>query len=131
MERKIDLYNLNLTDVKDEGDNIKVCFKEAKNKRNRTFFVGNEKSEQMDVISLVKEYLNIRLALKFKANAFFMQIRHIKAVGQRVGIITFGDNCKIVAKFLHLDHPETYTSHCGRRSSTTDMAENGVPFIAT
>lgn len=53
----------------------------------------NEKSEQRDVISLVKEYLNIRLALKFKADAFFMQIRHSKAVGQSVGMNTFGGNC--------------------------------------
>lgn len=125
--RKTDLYNLKFTDVVDQDEKIKVCFDEVKNKRRRTFFIVNDDAPQMDIISLVREYMDKRRVCKLPF--FFMQIRNGKIWGQRVGEHTFSDNCKIIARFLKLEQPERYTSHCARRSAATAMAENGVPFM--
>lgn len=125
--RKSDIYDLKNSDVQDEGDKIRVCFEEAKNKRKRTFFIVNDISGKIDLISLVREYMNIRRISKLLP--FFIQIRNNKAWGQRVGINTFGENCKVVAKFLNLPDHDKYTSHCSRRSAASAMAENGVSFM--
>lgn len=122
--RKSDIYDLKNTDVEDTGDKIRVCFSEAKNKRKRTFFIVNDNSGEIDILSVVREYMKIRSVSKLLP--FFVQIRNGKVWGQRVGINTFSENCKIVAQFLNLPDPEKYTSHCARRSAASAMAENGV-----
>lgn len=125
--RKTDIYDLKYSDVEDKGDKIKVSFAEAKNKRKRTFFLVNDSSGKIDILSLVREYMKIRSPSKLLP--FFLQIRNGKVWGQRVGKTTFSDNCKIVAKFLDLPEHEKFTSHCVRRSAASAMAENGVSFM--
>lgn len=60
---------------------------------------------------------------------FLLQIRNGKATKQRVGEKNISNVPGIVAAFLLLPNPKTFTSHSMRRSSATNMVEMGVPFL--
>ena len=112
---------------KQEEELVKIEFYERKNKRFRTYYVGNS-GDGPNVLTIIRTYLKLRKNVE-GITQFLLQIRNGKITRQAVGKSTIANNCQEVARYLNLDNPETYTCHCNRRSSATAIAEAGVSFL--
>jgi integrase len=123
--RRVDLYELKFKNVIDTGKTIRINFYESKNKRWRNFLLETDENEYTP---LLREYVRLRSQIK-EEEYFFHQFRQGKVTRQRVGLKSIGSVPQIVARYLGLPEPETYTSHSLRRSSASAMAEAGVSFL--
>ena len=112
--RSSDLHDIQASCVTEEENLVKIEFYERKNKRYRTYYVGNS-GDGPDVLTIIRTYLKLRKNVE-GITQFLLQIRKGKITRQAVGKTTIANNCQEVARYLNLEHPETYTGHCNRRS---------------
>ncbi|KAJ3666168.1 hypothetical protein Zmor_001622 [Zophobas morio] len=102
-------------------DQIVINVSKTKNDVNRKFTIIDE--EELSAARLVREYSPLRPQGVLK---FFVAYRNKKCTLQPVGKNTFGKIPSKVAEWLGLDNPKVYTGHCGRRTSTTLVANAGA-----
>lgn len=126
--RREELTNLLIKHVKDEGTCFHFCLPSTKTKIARDFFVTSGDIAGIDMVKLIRKYINLRPD-NVKHGRFFLQYRGGKCMKQPVGINSFGVLPKQIASYLHLEHPETYTGHCFRRSSTSLLADSGADLL--
>jgi hypothetical protein len=81
-----------------------------------------------DPIALYQRYISLRPA-NIKHNRLFLRYANGKCTVQPVGINKIASIPSVIVSYLKLEHPETYTGHSLRRSSTTLLAEGGADVI--
>ena len=109
----------------DTEKTIRINFYESKNKRWLNFMLETDVNEYT---SLIRGYVRLRSQIK-EEKYIFPQFRQGKVRRHRVGLKSIGSVAQIVARYLNLPEPETYTSNSLRRSSASAIAESGVSFL--
>lgn len=122
--RRVEFYNLCTNDVVEEGSVLIVHVKDTKTHRPRTFTILNE-SGGIDYTELIKKYRNLR-PKHCKIQKFFLFYNNGKCTCNPVGINTFGQIPRNIAKYLELPNAELYTGHSFRRTSATILADSGA-----
>lgn len=126
--RRIELTNLQLQNVKDEGQCIHVIIPFTKTKISRDFFITKGNVEGINMVEMVRRYIAMRPS-NTEHTRFFVGYRNGKCIKQPVGINTLGKMPYKIALFLSLPNPQQYTGHCFRRSSASLLADSGVDLL--
>jgi integrase len=126
--RKQEMAELLCENVKDEGKVFHIEIPKTKTKISREFFVTSGGFEGIDMVQIIRKYMSLR-PRDTDNTRFFVGYRKGKCIRQPVGINTFGSMPKAIATFLKLPHPELYTGHCFRRSSTSMLADSGADLL--
>lgn len=121
--RKHELCQLTVDDVEDLGSAVIVRIHNSKNKTSRSFTITGQ------FYTFLNKYTSIRPS-NVPNRRFFLNYRQEKCTKQPVGINKLGSVPKVVAKYLHLNDPELYTSHCLRRTSATILVDAGGDITA-
>lgn len=79
----------------------------------------------MNLIDIVRKYFDLRPP-DMDSQRFFLAYRKGLCIRQPIGIHSIGGYPKLIATFLNLPNPGTYTGHCYRRSGVSLMAESGA-----
>ncbi|XP_074103468.1 uncharacterized protein LOC141530326 [Cotesia typhae] len=122
--RRKELTELIVGDIEDKGDMLLVKIPDTKTGRPRSFVVTD------DFYHIYKKYAKSR-PTNLATKRFFVSYRNGKCRSQNIGINTFGSMPKIIATFLKLANPESYTGHSFRRTSATLLADSGVDLLLT
>lgn len=120
--RRQELCDVQVNHIEDKGDMLLVRIPDTKTGRPRSFVVTNE------FYNIYKRYAKLR-PTNLATKRFFIGYRNGKCTKQNIGINTFGSMPQVVAKFLKLANPETYTGHSFRRTSTTLLADSGADLL--
>lgn len=121
--RKKELKGLQTTDVIMEGKLMVVTVHNTKNKTDRRFTVENR------FLEIVTKYTKLR-KLETTHTEFFVNFQAGKCTVQPIGSNKLGRMPKVIATYLKLPNPSSYTGHSFRRSSTTILADAGATFVA-
>ncbi|KAB0801957.1 hypothetical protein PPYR_04143 [Photinus pyralis] len=121
--RRIEFYNLRVSDVQEEGAVFVVNLKDTKTHRPRTFTILNDDS--MNYTELIKKYINLR-PKHVKIEKFFLFYGAGKCTCNPIGINTFGQIPRKIAKYLNLPNADQFTGHSFRRTSATILADSGA-----
>jgi integrase len=92
------------------------------------WFVIVKEGCSADPIALYQKYISLRPA-NIKHNRLFLRYANGKCTVQPVGINKIASIPSVIASYQKIEHPETYTGHSLRRSSTTLLAEGGADVI--
>lgn len=120
--RREEIYNLTMDNVEDTGTQLVVHIEQTKTNIRRVFTVIN--GDGVLYLDIFRQYYNLRKDIPGKP--LLLNYRQGKCVSQRAGIHTVGGAPKKIAEFLKLEHPEKYTGHCFRRTSSTFLANAGA-----
>lgn len=126
--RKQELADLTCENVKDERSVFHIEIPNTKTNISRDFFVTSGGIEGVNLVDIVRQYKTLR-PTNTNHCRFFVGFRQGVCIRQPVGIHTFGGMPKTIASFLNLPHPEVYTGHCFRRSSTSMLADSGADLL--
>lgn len=126
--RKQEMVQLTCDNVIDEGNVFHILIPNTKTKISREFFVTSGGIEGIDMVKIVRKYKLLRPP-GTDHTRFFVGYRKGVCIRQPVGINMFGGMPKAIATFLNLRHPEEYTGHCFRRSSTSMLADSGADLL--
>lgn len=117
-------------------DNIEVYYPDSdKEKKNPTLYVKIPKTKtdkprsftlEGEYYKIFKKYEDLRSKVDTERKDFFLQMQNGQCTKQVIGVNTFGEMPKKVAKFLGLDEPNKYTGHAWRRTSATLLVEGGA-----
>jgi len=94
----------------------------TKNYKPRTFVVTEE------FYSTYKKYVNLR-PKDIQTTRFFLNYQNGKCTHQPIGINKFSKMPMIIANYLKLPDPESYTGHTLRRTSATLLADSGADIL--
>lgn len=121
------MVRLNKDDVKDNGEFITVFLRDGKPHTSRAFTITNEDCP-FEPCTIIRKYMALRPPNQ-KITRFLIGFRSGKCIAQHVGVHTIGAVPKVVAKFLKLENPDSYTGHTLRRSSASMLVEGGADLI--
>ncbi|XP_031348032.1 uncharacterized protein LOC116174282 [Photinus pyralis] len=121
--RRIEFYNLCVSDVQEEGAVFVVNLKDTKTHQPRTFTILND--DNMNYTELIKKYINLR-PKHVKIEKFFLFYGAGKCTCNPIGINTFGQIPRKIAKYLNLPNADQFTGHSFRRTSATILADSGA-----
>ncbi|XP_063631749.1 uncharacterized protein LOC134802950 isoform X1 [Cydia splendana] len=116
--RRQELQRLLFKDVIAFNEMLLVNIMKTKNKLDRTFTVTGK------YYRIVKTFIDAR-PKDCRNERFFLTYYKGRCTGQNVGINSFGNMGKTVARYLKLSNPELYTGHCFRRTSATLLLDAG------
>lgn len=114
-----ELTNLKFNDVEDNRTRFIVLIRDTKTYIDRQFIIGS------NFYALVKKYINLRPSEDF-TDRFFINYNKGKCIRQVIGKNKIGDVPKLIASFLNLKDPKTYTGHCFRRTAATLLSDSGA-----
>lgn len=117
--RSDELTNLKFQDVEDNGNKYIAIVRDTKTTIDRQFIIGSY------FYNIVKKYINMRPSEQF-TDRFFIVWRNGKCVRQVIGKNKIGEVPKVIATFLNLPDPKTYTGHCFRRTAATLLSDSGA-----
>ncbi|CAH2209166.1 jg23352, partial [Pararge aegeria aegeria] len=120
--RHQELCDLTVDNIIDKGDMLLVKIPKTKTGKARSFVVTDE------FYQTYKKYFSSR-PTNLATKRFFVGYRNGRCTKQNIGINTFGSMPKIVAKYLNLANPESYTGHTFRRTSATLLADSGADLL--
>ncbi|XP_029171249.1 uncharacterized protein LOC114940677 [Nylanderia fulva] len=120
--RREELTKIDIEDIEDKGSLLLIKIPTTKNYKPRTFVVTDE------FYSTYKKYVKLR-PKDIQTSRFFLNYQNGKCTQQPIGINKFGRMPKIIAKYLKLPDPDSYTSHTFRRTSATLLADSGVDIL--
>lgn len=121
-----ELVHLLMEHVVINQDVIIIRLPETKTKRPRSFTIVNPPNAQIDYLSLIRKYIQLRPKDLLTNGRFFLMYRNGKCTRQPVGVHKLATVSKTVATFLNLPEPERFTGHCLRRTSATILADSGA-----
>lgn len=125
--RKSELINIEIKDIEETQDCVKITIPVTKTKKPRVFVITEGGFEGVDILAIFKKYSALRpIHCNEKTTRFFIQYRSGKCVSQPIGINTMAVYPERVATFLKLPEPKLFTSHSFRRSSASLLANTGV-----
>lgn len=121
--RREELSNITVQDIKEyESSMFLVTLPITKTHMARTFTITDK------FYQIVKKYQSLR-PLNLKCDRFFLNHQNGKCTQQPIGINKFGSMPKLIASYLNLPDPNSYTGHSFRRTSATLLAEAGADII--
>lgn len=82
----------------------------------------------LDAVAILYTYKIMVQDVK-KRPAFLMAVKNMKVQNQRVGINKIAEMLKEAAAWLNLKDPHTHTSHAGRITATTFLANQGASNV--
>lgn len=118
--RRDELVKMTVQDIQQSNDVLIVSVPDTKNDKKRVFTVTN-----IDFIKIYRKYATLR-PKNIVSNRIFLRYAKGKCCAQVVGVHMIGKVPSMIAKYLKLPNPETYTGHCFRRSSATLLADSGA-----
>lgn len=130
--RKCEIYTMKFGDVKQLEGTFLISIPRSKTNTTGSFAVTspNDPASPINYYTYLERYHKLRVALGTAVDMpYIMQVRSGKCTRQRVGEHSIGNIPKIVATFLGLENPKSYTGHSFRRSSTTALAESGADIL--
>lgn len=96
-----------------------VAVKDTKTDIDRTFIIGPL------YYSKVKEYVDLR-PTNLPTDRFLVQFSKGRCSRQVIGKNKIGEMPEIIASYLQLPNPKSYTGHCFRRSAATLLSDSGA-----
>lgn len=117
--RREELHDLKIDDITDKGSLFLINIPKSKNYTSRSFTVMGE------FYQILLKYLSLRPENADSRN-FFLKYQNGRCTKQVIGINTFGNMPKEIAKYLDLPNSNEYTGHTFRRSSATLLADSGA-----
>lgn len=120
--RRSELANIKLQDIEDKQNMVIVKIPDTKTNKPRSFVVTKH------LYPYYKKYSSLRPA-NTESDRFFLCYRNQKCIKQAIGINTFGNMPKVIARYLQLKDPDLYTGHCLRRTSATIFVNSGGDMI--
>lgn len=121
--RRDELTNMSVHDVNIKVDIIMVTVPKTKTNVSRLFCVT-----ELHWINLINKYVKLRPS-HITHSRFFITYRKGRCTTSPIGINKIGEVPKNIATFLKLPHPEQYTGHCFRRSSASQLADQGGDLL--
>lgn len=115
--RPCELTKMCVDDIEIAGNKLIITIPKTKTKVPRIFSVIGD-----EYIQLYRKYFDLR-PKSIPTNRFFLKYANGKCTQQVVGINTVSTFPNVVATFLNLAKPRTYTGQCFRRSSATILAD--------
>lgn len=119
---------MTVDDVEDKDSLLIINIPNSKTAVSRTFIVTNGGDEKLDLLSFYRKYRNLR-PKNATGRRLFLRYENGKCSNQNVGMNTFGNMPKLIAKYLNLQDANLYTGHCFRRSSATLLADAGGDIV--
>jgi len=122
-----EIHDLEFEDLTVYDDHIKVVLKKRKTDRKgegSCYFSMKRTFEQNCPIFLFKKYCAL-IPFEKKGN-LFRQFRNDKYTQQVLGKNSIAAIPSIIAKYLNLPNPKSFTGHSLRRTASTWLAESGV-----
>lgn len=113
---------MKVSDICDKEDMVIVKIPKTKTDKPRTFIINK------DFYNIYKKYAALRPD-NVETPRFFLYYSNGKCTKQVIGINTFGNMPKVVARYLKLENPESYTGHSFRRTSATLLADAGADML--
>ncbi|XP_024876295.1 uncharacterized protein LOC112457459 [Temnothorax curvispinosus] len=107
--RRVELTNITINDIEDKETILLVKIPTTKNYKPRTFIITDE------FYTISKKYINLR-PKNAQTSRFFLNYQNGKCTNQPVGINKFGKIPTIIASYLQLANPQSYTGHTFRRT---------------
>ncbi|XP_029171116.1 uncharacterized protein LOC114940557 [Nylanderia fulva] len=120
--RRDELANINMEHIKDRGSLLLVTIPTTKNYKPRSFVVTEE------FYSIYKKYLVFR-PHDIKTPKLFLNYQKGKCTHQVIGLNKFGKMPTVIATYLNLPDPNSYTGHTFRRTSATILADSGADIL--
>lgn len=117
--RREELTNIKLNDIEDKEIIFLVKIPTTKTYKPRSFITTDE------FYTISKKYINLR-PKNINTSRFFLNYQNGKCTQQPVGINKFGKIPMIIASYLQLADPHSYTGHTFRRTSATLLADSGA-----
>ncbi|KAJ8666694.1 hypothetical protein QAD02_008356 [Eretmocerus hayati] len=110
--RRVEIKNMQVADIVDNGDFLTVTVQETKTHVNRIFTINNTLRET------VLEYMSLR-PINTAHDYLFVNYQNGKCTRQAMGINEIGKIPQEIATLLNLANLETYTGHSFRCTSAT------------
>lgn len=120
--QKQELCDITLKNIRDKDDMLVVNIPETKTGTAKSFIVPEE------FYGFYKKYLILRLK-DVDTDRFFLRYDNGRCVKQVIGINKFGDMPKLIATYLQLENPGSYTGHTFRRTSATVLVDAGADLL--
>lgn len=120
--RRDELVKLTIDDIEDKDTILVVKIHDTKLHTIRTFIVSNT---TLDLLLFYRKYVALRPP-NAASRRFFMKYSGGKCCNQVVGLHTIGKVPFVIATYLQLSDPTSYTGHCFRRSSATLLGGIGA-----
>ncbi|XP_071573031.1 uncharacterized protein [Temnothorax nylanderi] len=120
--RREELTKINIQDIEDKQSILLIKIPITKNNKPRSFVVTEE------FYSVYKKYISLR-PKNVQTSRFFLNYQKGKCTHQPIGINKFGRMPAIIAKYLNLSDPDSYTGHTFRRTSATLLADSGADIL--
>lgn len=121
--RREELTNMLTADIEYKTDTILISVPKTKTNTPRLFAVT-----ECTWINFIKEYASLRPE-HTNHQRFFVNYRNGRCTQQPIGINKMGQMPKTIATFLKLPNPELFSGHCFRRSSASQLANNGGDLL--
>lgn len=121
--RREELTKMTIDDVEEAGSIIIVRVPDTKTNIDRTFTISSNRF--FDSIKIYKKYVNLR-PKSCCHRRLFVNFVSGKCSVQAVGINKIGKMPSVIASYLNLPDPSSYTGHCFRRTSATLLANSGA-----
>lgn len=78
---------------------------------------------------IIEKYTALRPS-NVKTERFFLNYQRGKCTVQPIGINKLRKNGQLIAEYLKLENPNTYTGHCFRRTSASVLVDAGADITA-
>lgn len=127
--RRQELSNILIDDIQDATTALIITIPECKNKIPRTFTVVDNKDQIPSFLQIYRKYASLRPPVT-NHRRFFIYYKNNRCTKQPTGINQFGKIPSLIATFLKLHDPDSYTGHCFRRSSASLLADSGADITA-
>lgn len=114
---------LEASDVRDLGTSLSVDVRVTKTGNSRQFVIGPGE-DGLDFVGIVKKYIGLRPS-NVISKRFFLNYQKGRCTRQPIGINKIAQFPKVIATFLNLPNPQSYTGHCFRRTSATLLVDAG------
>lgn len=98
---------------------------DTKTKKDRSFVILPGDLQNLNFLEIIRKYMQLRPA-RTPHNRFFINYVREKCTVQPVGVHKIAAVPSVVAKYLNLENPSSYTGHCFRRTSASLLANSGA-----
>lgn len=98
---------------------------DTETKKVRFFMIEPGEVGNTNLLDIIRAYMVLR-PTHINHNRFFINYIHEKCTVQPVGVHKIGRVPQVVAKYLDLENPQSFTGHCFRRTSASILSNAGV-----
>lgn len=112
-----------MDDIEDKGSILVVKIPETQTDSQRTFIVTN--NTKLDLLSYYRKYVSLRPPF-VSTRRLFLQYQDGECINQVVGTNKIGKIPLLIAHYLELPFPTSFTVHCFRSMSATLLSSVGA-----